>query len=124
MRDEDVVAANEAFYRAFNQKDTGAMDALWARSTPVACIHPGWNVLVGRELVLESWLGILSNPSQPKIISGGATVMFLGDAAVVTCRELVAGTPLAATNIFVLESGTWKLAHHQSGPVSVMTREP
>jgi ketosteroid isomerase-like protein len=118
VREEDVLAANEAFYRAFNQKDPAAMDAIWARSAPVACIHPGWNVLVGREPVLQSWEGILNNPSQPRIVSGGASVAFLGDTAVVTCRELVAGTPLAATNIYVLEDGSWKLAHHQSGPVT------
>ena len=120
MREEDVLAANEAFYQAFNRKDPAAMDAVWARSAPVACIHPGWNVLVGREPVMQSWLGILSNPAQPRIVTGGATVFFLGDAAVVTCRELVAGTPLAATNIFVLEDGAWKLSHHHSGPVTFM----
>ena len=44
----------------------------------------------------------------------------LGDAAaIVVCRELVAGTPLAATNIYVLEEGSWRLVHHQSGPVSI-----
>ncbi len=117
---DDVVAANESFYRAFNQKDLEAMDAVWARSVPVGCIHPGWNVLSGRDPVLQSWERILTNPDQPKIIMGGANVTMLGDAAaVVVCRELVAGTPLAATNIFVLEDGFWKLVHHQSGPVSI-----
>src|SRR5438309_276363 len=45
---EDVLAANEAFYRAFNQKDSAAMSALWSESMDVACVHPGWNVLTGR----------------------------------------------------------------------------
>ena len=36
-----VLAANAAFYRAFAERDVDAMDALWARSIPVACIHPG-----------------------------------------------------------------------------------
>jgi len=34
--------ANEAFYRAFADRDIDAMDALWARGEPVLCIHPGW----------------------------------------------------------------------------------
>ena len=118
MNEEDVLAANEAFYRAFNQKDPVAMDAIWARSTGVTCVHPGWNTLTGRDRVMESWRGILTNPDQPKIVTGGASVSFFGDAAVVLCRELVAGSPLAATNIYVLEDGSWKLVHHQSGPVS------
>lgn len=118
MNADEVLAANETFYRAFNQKDPEAMDAIWARSADVGCIHPGWNVLRGREPVLESWRGILGNPAQPRILTGGAVASFLGDVAIVTCRELVAGSPLAATNIFVLEDGAWKIVHHQSGPVS------
>jgi len=118
VSEDDVLAANEAFYRAFNQKDPEAMDAIWAQTAMVTCIHPGWNTLTGRDRVMESWRGILTNPSQPKIVSGGATVSFFGDAAVVLCRELVAGSPLAATNIYALEDGAWKLVHHQSGPVS------
>ena len=118
MSEEDVLAANEAFYRAFNQKDPEAMDAVWARSDSVSCTHPGWNLLTGRDRVMESWRGILTNPGQPKIVTGGATVRFFGNAAVVLCRELVAGSPLAATNIYVREDDSWKLVHHQSGPVS------
>ncbi len=118
MSEEDVLAANEAFYRAFNQKDPEAMDAVWARSDSVSCTHPGWNLLTGRDRVMESWHGILTNPGQPKIVTGGATVRFFGNAAVVLCRELVAGSPLAATNIYVREDDSWKLVHHQSGPVS------
>jgi SnoaL-like domain len=118
VNEGDVLAANEAFYRAFNQKDLSAMDDIWARLGTVSCIHPGWNTLTGRDRVMESWRGILMNPDQPKIVTGGATVGFFGDAAVVVCRELVAASPLAATNIYVLEDGTWKLVHHQSGPVS------
>ena len=114
-----VLAANEDFYKAFNQKDLTLMDDLWATSDNISCIHPGWNVLQGREAVLESWHGILSNANQPRIVVGGATVVFSGNAAVVLCRELVAGSPLAATNVFVKHGEDWKLLHHQSGPVSV-----
>jgi hypothetical protein len=44
-------------------------------------------------------------------------VTFRGDTAIVLCRELVGGSPLIATNIFVREDEGWKLLHHQSGPV-------
>jgi hypothetical protein len=115
--EDEVLAANEAFYRAFNQKDGDAMDALWSGREGVGCIHPGWNVLEGREAVVASWRSILANPEQPRIVVGGARVALLGDVAVVVCRELVAGSPLAATNIFVREGDAWLLLHHQSGPV-------
>lgn len=116
---DDVLKANESFYRAFNDKDFDAMAGVWSASEGISCIHPGWNVLEGREPVLDSWRTILSNPAQPRIVFGGATVQVLGLVAVVTCRELVAGSPLAATNVFVSEGGTWKLVHHQSGSVFV-----
>ena len=46
MSDENraLLAANEAFYRAFASRDAEAMAGLWARTVPVACIHPGWDV--------------------------------------------------------------------------------
>ena len=66
---------------------------------------------------MESWRRILSNPDQARVVIGGATVSFLDDVAVVVCRELAGGSPLAATNLFVQEHGSWKLIHHHSGPV-------
>src|SRR5438093_6499030 len=104
MPDEaDVLAANQAFYAAFNAKDFDAMDALWSQWAAVACVHPGWNVLSGRETVMDSWRAILGNQSQPRVQSGGERVYLLGDVAYVICRELLEGAPLAATNVFVRE---------------------
>ena len=115
--EEAALAANEAFYRAFNQKDMAAMDDVWSASPDVTCVHPGWNLLTGREAVLESWQNILGNPSQARIVTGGATAYLYGTIAIVICRELVAGSPLVASNVFALEDEAWKLVHHHSGPV-------
>jgi ketosteroid isomerase-like protein len=119
MNDDEraVLQANDAFYAAFAGRDMAAVDDLWSRRVAITCIHPGWNVLSGRDAVIESWDAILSNPEQPRIVAGGAQVALLGDTAIVICRELVSGNPLAATNIFVREDGKWRLAHHHSGPV-------
>ena len=95
----------------------GAMDAVWARNAPVTCLHPGWTLLSGREEVLESWHGILDNPNQPRIVGGGATVTVFGETALVLCREVVSGSPLYATNVFVREEGKWRMTHHHSGAV-------
>jgi ketosteroid isomerase-like protein len=116
-----ILEANEAFYSAFNRKDAEAMEAVWSSRDDVSCLHPGWNVLRGRDAVLDSWRSILSNPQQPRIVVGGAEVTLLGDVAFVVCREMVAGSPLVATNIYALEDGAWKLVHHQSGPVSSLS---
>jgi hypothetical protein len=112
-----VLEANERFYHAFNTKDLALMDVVWARENAVTCVHPGWNLLEGRQDVLESWRNILANPNQARIVAGGANVTLIGDLAIVVCRELVAGSPLIATNLFVMENGEWLLLHHQSGPV-------
>lgn len=60
-----ILFSNEAFYQAFAERDMDAMDAIWADDDAVACIHPGWQPLEGREAVLESWRAILSNADSP-----------------------------------------------------------
>jgi hypothetical protein len=117
--EQEALVANEAFYRALGNSDMGAMENVWARLAPVTCLHPGWTLLNGRDDVLESWRTILSNPNQPRIVGGGASVTVFGDAAVVLCREVVSGSGLYATNIFVREEGAWRMTHHHSGPVMV-----
>src|SRR5215469_7466233 len=54
-----LLAANLDFYRAFATRDMAAMERVWARETPVLCLHPGWALLRGRDAVLESWRQIL-----------------------------------------------------------------
>jgi ketosteroid isomerase-like protein len=117
MERDAVLFANEAFYRAFADRDFAAMDALWAREAAVACIHPGWAPLVGRSEVMSSWRGILSNPQSPAIACRRPEVFMQGTSAFVVCYETFDGNFLIATNLFQREAGGWKLIHHQSGPV-------
>ena len=116
--DEDaVLAVNEAFYRAFANHDVAAMDALWSRETPVACIHPGWNALVGREPVMESWTAILTAPGSPQIRCEEPRAFVLGPSAYVICREVLARQVLlVATNVFTREPAGWRMVHHHAGP--------
>ena len=118
MSDEDaVLAVNEAFYRAFATHDVAAMDALWSRETPVACIHPGWNALHGREAVMESWTAILTAPGSPQIRWEEPRAFVLGSSAYVICREVLAQQVLLiATNVFARESAGWRMVHHHAGP--------
>ena len=112
-----VLAVNEAFYRAFATHDVAAMDALWSKETPVACIHPGWNALHGREAVLESWTAILTAPGSPQIRFEEPRAFVLGPSAYVICREVLAQQVLLiATNVFAREQGGWRMVHHHAGP--------
>lgn len=118
MTDSDaVLAANLAFYRAFATRDLEAMDALWARRAPVACLHPGWAALCDRESIMRSWEGILSNPEAPRIACFDERVLLYGEVALVLCEEELDGGTLAASNLFVREDGGWRLAHHHAGQI-------
>ncbi|MEE2688318.1 MAG: nuclear transport factor 2 family protein [Pseudomonadota bacterium] len=112
---EAVLFVNEAFYVNFSGGDAEAIGTLWSSVAPVSCIHPGWELLSGREAVLESWRSILRGGA-PSIRCRDPKVLFYGNAAIVLCYEEIDGTFLVATNIFVRESGTWKMAHHQAAP--------
>ncbi len=116
--EESLLSANEAFYRAMNRRDTAGMDELWARQTPVVCIHPGWHALVGREEVMESWRAILGNPETPRIRCSDPTAHFVGTAAFVICLETIGQNTLIATNVFTWEGGKWRIVHHHAGPTA------
>lgn len=111
--------ANETFYAAFASRDFDAMDTLWAESVPVSCIHPGWNPIMGRDQVMESWRAILTNPAAPTIMCRQPTVHRMGNAALVLCFEVILDSTLAATNAFILEKGEWRMVHHQASPLNV-----
>ncbi|HLI11890.1 MAG TPA: nuclear transport factor 2 family protein [Alphaproteobacteria bacterium] len=122
-QEEPVLAANEAFYRAFAVRDLAAMERVWASEVAVACVHPGWTPLLGRDAVMESWAGILGNPKAPAIRCLQAQATVYGDIALVLCYELVERGFLVATNLFVRENGAWKLFHHQAGPAAAEAPE-
>lgn len=121
--DADVVAANASFYEAFRDQSLAAMDALWARRSPVACIHPGWPALVGRARVMASWTAIFESGA-PAIECAAPEAHVLGDVAFVTCTELVDDGQLVATNLFAREDGVWRMVHHHAGPVAGSERAP
>jgi ketosteroid isomerase-like protein len=125
MTDSDaVLAANLQFYHAFTARDLAAMDALWARQAPVACLHPGWTALTDRDAIMASWEGILSNPDAPRIACFDEQVFLHSDVALVLCEEELEGGSLAASNLFVREDNEWRIAHHHAGQIVRRHAEP
>ncbi|MCY3567796.1 MAG: nuclear transport factor 2 family protein [Chloroflexi bacterium] len=124
-----VLEANRAFYDAFNDRDVEAMADLWLRSDEVTCIHPHRNVTMGHADVQRTWRAILTNPDQPKIVFAAEEARVVGDIGIVAGREVVAGVPIVATNIYQRSQradltdnadtpgGTWLLIHHHGSPV-------
>ena len=118
MNDADaLLAANLEFYRAFATRDLAAMEAIWARRAPVACLHPGWTVLDERSEIVASWEVILASPQAPRIACYDERVLLYGEIALVLCEEELEGGTLAASNLFVREDGAWRIAHHHAGQI-------
>jgi hypothetical protein len=124
MTPEQALFANDAFYLAFAARDVEHMDALWARNTPVICVHPGWPALTDRAQILDSWARILGNPAQAPIECYGARALELGSAVAVVCYETLDGSVMVATNVFVEENERIVLAHHQAGPCGQPPPQP
>ena len=115
---EEVLKANDLFYRAFRERDMGLMDDVWAKGAPVSCIHPGWALINEREMIIDSWKAILEAADFPEVDVEDEEVTIYGDVALVVCFELIGEGELIATNTFVKEDGAWRMVHHQAGPLA------
>ncbi|KIG14486.1 Alternative dihydrofolate reductase 3 [Enhygromyxa salina] len=113
---EELTRANREFYRAFAAGDIVGMDRLWADHQEVLCMHPGWTLLRGRERVMASWRGILRRPTPVRFRD--EVIELLGEVGVVACVEVLPEAELAATNVFVLEQGRWRMLHHHAGLIA------
>jgi ketosteroid isomerase-like protein len=122
---DEVLAANEAFYRAFEKKDIEAMSAVWSQGTGSLCIHPGRNVLRGWKEIRSSWEMIFKNTQYIEIeIDILVTEVRNNIAYVVLVENLlqVSGgrrvrAQSMATNIFELMAQKWYLVHHHGSPL-------
>lgn len=120
-----VLAANRAFYRAFNDRDADAMDLLWSPTGSVVCLHPGQAALHERAEIMASWRAILRHPEAPRVRCTDEWVVGRPGLALVVCREILPNVQLMATNSFTRSSSGWHIIGHHSGPVpSVETRQP
>ncbi len=114
---DDILAANTAFYAAFAAGDAAAMAQVWADDDTVSCIHPGWPAIAGRAAVLGSWRDILRNSDRPHVVCREPHPLITGDHGRVLCVEVVGSIILAASNQFRRIDGTWRLVHHQSSQI-------
>ncbi len=117
MSDDDAILfANEAFYAAFRSGDVKAMDDVWAKSAPVACLHPGAVPIFDRKEILDSWRDILADPGVVNLAFHSPRLIGRSGAGLVVCFETFGENALAATNAFTREGGRWRMTFHQAGP--------
>lgn len=119
---EEALFCNEAFYQAFLGRDIPAMNQVWAKDTPILCIHPGGQALCGRDQVITSWQQILAHVTCPRIIHKVDKVVSYDALVLVTCYEWDERRPdnlLLATNGFSREGERYKMVFHQAGPTPI-----
>lgn len=129
---ESLRETNERFYSALDALDLRAMDALWLHEPWVRCVHPGWDVLVGWELVRQSWQQIFESTRWMRVTATGVEVIAFGDVGLVSCSENITakneedvGLAVArATNIYLRQGEGWRIFHHHSSPAPVQVTQP
>jgi ketosteroid isomerase-like protein len=120
---DDSQAAESAFYEAFRSLDIAAMQAVWVDSGDAACVHPGGDLLRGREAVVDSWVEIFRGSRPPDITHSLLSVEVCGDLAVHLVREHIRGADgkeavVVATNVYRRSGTYWRmLSHHASLPL-------
>jgi len=123
--EEKVLAAHQRFYAALERLDLEAMEAVWLHEDWVACVHPGWELLVGWEEVQESWQRIFENTRRMQVGISDVILRVEGGTAWVNCVEQVTSSFetgfstawVQATSIYVKRNGEWWLVHHHASPI-------
>lgn len=119
-----VVAANEAFYRAFEKKDIQAMSLVWFQGGSL-CIHPGGDALQGWQEVRRSWEQIFQNTNYLEIdidiISTEVSTQVAYVVLVENVLQIVRGRRLEAksmaTNVYQKMAQKWFLVLHHGSPM-------
>ena len=122
---EAVLAANRAFYDAFESLDGEKMEAVWLRDQRIICIHPGWRKLSGWGPIMASFERIFDNVFEMKFELGEMEVMISGDLALVMIEEGLTqrgydGTQrsqVLTTNVFERVGQDWFMVIHHGSPV-------
>jgi len=118
-----VKAVNQQFYQAFGALDIQKMEAAWETSERALCVHPGWQPLVGWEVIRKSWQGIFDHATLMHFNIRYVNVSVQGDCGWVTCVENITSVlqgrannfGILTTNIFVRTPEGWRMsAHHAS----------
>ena len=82
-----LLAANRAFYTAFESMEMQQMTRVWSQRVEDCCIHPGWDILYGWPEIRESWRAIFANTNFMRVELTGVVAEIIGDVGRVVCIE-------------------------------------
>ncbi|HUO05232.1 MAG TPA: nuclear transport factor 2 family protein [Candidatus Binataceae bacterium] len=126
MSDRDaVLAANRAFYDAFESLNIANMESVWLRDPRIVCIHPGWRKLSGWGPIMASWQRIFKSAFEMKFDLGEMEVTISGGLAIVLVEENLtqrgydgsSHSQVLATNVFERVGDRWFMSMHHGSPV-------
>ncbi len=128
-REAEVLAANKAFYDAFEALDFDRMAAIWSEAAPLSCIHPAWELIEGRPEVMASFRRVFDSTSSISFALSDVHVYVAGDLGWVVVIEQIetshgderVAASTQATNVFAREAGGWRLVHHHAAPIRMPT---
>src|SRR5262249_44626582 len=122
---EALIAANQAFYLAFESLDLEKMEPIWLRDSKFICIHPGWRKLTGWAPIMNSWSRIFAGVCELSVELRDLHLILSGDMAVVVTEESLTQrgyegtirTLVLATNIYERVGPRWMMVLHHGSPV-------
>ena len=117
-------AAEAAFYRAFEQRDAAAMEALWLDDPGVACIHPLAAPLTGYAAVIAGWRGLLDGAGRFRVraellatLGEGDTIFRVVHEHLTLGNESASRPPILATNAYRKTPAGWRMVLHHASPL-------
>ena len=126
----ELLAANDAYYRAFEKADPLAMDDIWSGGPDDICVHPGWELCLGPINVKNSFRRIFATGERLTIHLGSIRADIHGDIGRVTTVEHVYAPAhramvgrVACTNLFLRVEGAWKMILHHGSPIHTAPTE-
>jgi ketosteroid isomerase-like protein len=119
----EVLAANQAFYDAFEARDLDRMSDVWEHSDRAVCTHPGWSSLRGWAAIVSSFATLFHSPQSLQFLLTDAVVSVDAGTAWVSVDENLlgdqGGTTVAALNVFARTDAGWRMVVHHGSPVHV-----
>ena len=120
-----VIAANAAFYQAFETLDVQEMEKVWLRASYIKCVHPGWPLLRGWGPIMASWERIFANTFGMHFTLSDVQVEVSGSLAWVVLIENLESrgydgpsrSEILTTNLFEKRQGQWFIVHHHASPI-------
>jgi ketosteroid isomerase-like protein len=120
-----VIAANAAFYQAFETLDVQEMEKVWLRVSYIKCVHPGWPLLRGWGPIMASWERIFANTFGMHFTLSDVHVEVSGSLAWVVLIENLESrgydgpsrSEILTTNLFEKRQGQWFIVHHHASPI-------